>query len=108
MPAKLETSECDEFFANNNSSNTSDKLVEEFRRKIRISLQDAPSNLDENDGRLGTNTTERVPVPSSEHVAEIVGRQGTLNIKLFYLHIYLKFYGVNFLFKYLPFHACMY
>jgi len=27
--------------------------------------------------KKGANMTERVPVPSSEHVAEIVGRQGT-------------------------------
>lgn len=40
----------------------------------------------EHDPRIGTkrsqNTTECVPVPSSEHVAEIVGRQGML--PLFY------------------------
>lgn len=29
------------------------------------------------------NTTECVPVPSSEHVAEIVGRQGTKQTKHF-------------------------
>lgn len=28
-------------------------------------------------GKKGQNMTECVPVPSSEHVAEIVGRQGT-------------------------------
>lgn len=28
----------------------------------------------------GANTTECVPVPSSEHVAEIVGRQGNISI----------------------------
>lgn len=34
-------------------------------------------------GKKSQNTTECVPVPSSEHVAEIVGRQG----KLFYFNI---------------------
>ena len=40
------------------------------------------ANPFENESRLGAkrsqNTTECVPVPSSEHVAEIVGRQGKL------------------------------
>lgn len=30
-------------------------------------------------GKKSQNTTECVPVPSSEHVAEIVGRQGKLS-----------------------------
>lgn len=34
-------------------------------------------------GKKSQNTTECVPVPSSEHVAEIVGRQG----KFFYSNI---------------------
>jgi len=29
--------------------------------------------------KKGANMTERVPVPSSEHVAEIVGRQGKIS-----------------------------
>lgn len=33
--------------------------------------------------RRSANMTECVPVPSSEHVAEIVGRQGTVLISLF-------------------------
>jgi RNA-binding protein MEX3 len=36
------------------------------------------SNGDENRGKKSQNMTECVPVPSSEHVAEIVGRQGEL------------------------------
>ena len=36
---------------------------------------DGPSTLDDR-GRKSSNMTECVPVPSSEHVAEIVGRQG--------------------------------
>nr|ABC86136.1 RING finger- and KH domain-containing protein [Paracentrotus lividus] len=36
---------------------------------------DGPSALDDR-GRKSSNMTECVPVPSSEHVAEIVGRQG--------------------------------
>ncbi|XP_072166696.1 RNA-binding protein MEX3B-like [Diadema setosum] len=37
---------------------------------------DGPSALDDNRARKSSNMTECVPVPSSEHVAEIVGRQG--------------------------------
>ena len=33
--------------------------------------------------RKSANITESVPVPSSEHVAEIVGRQGKLKSSLF-------------------------
>lgn len=36
----------------------------------------APAFPDENRGKKSQNMTECVPVPSSEHVAEIVGRQG--------------------------------
>lgn len=39
---------------------------------------DGPSALDDR-GRKSSNMTECVPVPSSEHVAEIVGRQGTIS-----------------------------
>lgn len=35
-----------------------------------------PAFPDENRGKKSQNMTECVPVPSSEHVAEIVGRQG--------------------------------
>ena len=45
-------------------------------------LTNNSSNPFDNESRLGAkrsqNTTECVPVPSSEHVAEIVGRQGKL------------------------------
>lgn len=45
----------------------------------------------EHDSRIGTkrsqNTTECVPVPSSEHVAEIVGRQGMLSFFIFFLSL---------------------
>ncbi|KAK3098671.1 hypothetical protein FSP39_021819 [Pinctada imbricata] len=36
----------------------------------------ASSTMDSENRKKGANTTECVPVPSSEHVAEIVGRQG--------------------------------
>jgi len=36
--------------------------------------------------KKGANMTERVPVPSSEHVAEIVGRQGRTYLYLVYLY----------------------
>lgn len=41
---------------------------------------DGPSTFDENRARKSSNMTECVPVPSSEHVAEIVGRQGMCTI----------------------------
>lgn len=53
-----------------------------------LGLSDSPSTnepeqinsafADENRGKKSQNMTECVPVPSSEHVAEIVGRQGEL------------------------------
>jgi len=36
--------------------------------------------------KKSANMTERVPVPSSEHVAEIVGRQGKIHSRLFLFH----------------------
>lgn len=41
--------------------------------------------LDEVRSKKSQNMTECVPVPSSEHVAEIVGRQGRLQFDI-YLH----------------------
>lgn len=38
--------------------------------------------LDESRSKKSQNMTECVPVPSSEHVAEIVGRQGKLFINI--------------------------
>ena len=52
---------------------------------------DGPSAMDDR-GRKSSNMTECVPVPSSEHVAEIVGRQGT--IPRIYLHDF--FYCENY------------
>lgn len=40
------------------------------------SLQTAPTVFEESRSKKSQNMTECVPVPSSEHVAEIVGRQG--------------------------------
>lgn len=39
----------------------------------------------------GCNITECVPVPSSEHVAEIVGRQGKDSNQMFLLKVMLQF-----------------
>ncbi len=41
---------------------------------------DGPSTFDDARARKSSNMTECVPVPSSEHVAEIVGRQGMYKI----------------------------
>lgn len=41
-------------------------------------------------GKRSQNMTECVPVPSSEHVAEIVGRQGTIKLKKFI--VFFKFF----------------
>lgn len=67
----------------------------EDQRALQIALELSKLGLNDNDTGTSTNTlsapfdseasaavkksanmTERVPVPSSEHVAEIVGRQG--------------------------------
>jgi len=40
-------------------------------------LSDMSASTMTSGGRKSANMTECVPVPSSEHVAEIVGRQGT-------------------------------
>ena len=52
-------------------------------------------------GKKSQNTTECVPVPSSEHVAEIVGRQGKFEQKCLKLSLSL------FLFLFLSFLAMM-
>ncbi|XP_017461458.1 PREDICTED: RNA-binding protein MEX3B-like, partial [Rhagoletis zephyria] len=60
---------------NNNSSSSSNGLLNGHHHQ-----QTHPLNPFESESRIGAkksqNTTECVPVPSSEHVAEIVGRQG--------------------------------
>lgn len=79
MPAKLNIDDEDGYVSCDLPPDVSEKLVEEFRRKISVSLSMSSSRQGEgrgNDCQLDRNTTERVPVPSSEHVAEIVGRQG--------------------------------
>lgn len=65
----------------------SGSLVED-QRALQLALElsmlglssdssDALSSFDpDSRGKKSQNTTECVPVPSSEHVAEIVGRQG--------------------------------
>lgn len=50
------------------------------------SEDDGSSTFDENRAKRSCNMTECVPVPSSEHVAEIVGRQGM------YLFVMYTFY----------------
>lgn len=80
MPAKLNIDDEDGYVSCDLPPDVSEKLVEEFRRKISMSLS-MSSSLQGQGGRgddcqMDRNTTERVAVPSSEHVAEIVGRQG--------------------------------
>lgn len=50
----------------------------------------APSMMVLGASRKSMNMTERVLVASSEHVAEIVGRQGTTVIKQLYLYSFYK------------------
>ena len=78
--------------------------VHEDERALQIALElsnlgllgindDDPANYDDvTKGKKSQNMTECVPVPSSEHVAEIVGRQGThllLEIKFYLMHFKL-------------------
>lgn len=49
--------------------------------------------LEETRSKKSQNMTECVPVPSSEHVAEIVGRQG----KILVIHTYIHFFAKSFL-----------
>lgn len=51
--------------------------------------------LDEVRSKKSQNMTECVPVPSSEHVAEIVGRQGRFNFIYFFLLITLGLFKYN-------------
>lgn len=50
---------------------------------------------DENRGKKSQNMTECVPVPSSEHVAEIVGRQGENITLLFHASLTARLRGYN-------------
>lgn len=53
-------------------------------------LQSSPSNVfEEARSKKSQNMTECVPVPSSEHVAEIVGRQGNIHIYI-YIHTFTQ------------------
>lgn len=49
-------------------------------------LQTTPAVFEEARSKKSQNMTECVPVPSSEHVAEIVGRQGKSFVALKILH----------------------
>ena len=84
MPASL-------FRESDHSSNAANSGTLEDQRALQLALElsmlglsadsaaDALSggNFDpDSRGKKSQNTTECVPVPSSEHVAEIVGRQG--------------------------------
>jgi len=58
-------------------------------------LQTAPAVFEEARSKKSQNMTECVPVPSSEHVAEIVGRQGKCstclrNFTYYYIIIFLR------------------
>ncbi|KAL6258645.1 hypothetical protein P5V15_010598 [Pogonomyrmex californicus] len=57
-------------------------------------LQTAPTVFEESRSKKSQNMTECVPVPSSEHVAEIVGRQGKSNIRLRPVKFYLSSFCV--------------
>lgn len=68
----------------NNSMDTSSSLVQSY---IPNGYPDEPRN------KKSQNMTECVPVPSSEHVAEIVGRQGNINnYAVFYQCSYLEYF----------------
>lgn len=57
-------------------------------------ISDADAEILRKNNANGANMTECVPVPSSEHVAEIVGRQGKISsfILLGYnIHMYTSF-----------------
>lgn len=83
MPASL-------FRESDHSSNAAGTLEDQRALQLALELSmlglsadsaaDALSgNFDpDSRGKKSQNTTECVPVPSSEHVAEIVGRQGKL------------------------------
>ena len=74
----------------------------EDQRALQLALELSMLGLSDSDalssgfdadarGKKSQNTTECVPVPSSEHVAEIVGRQGKLlMIVCFLLEVYLN------------------
>jgi hypothetical protein len=67
-----------------------------FRFEHQQKLSSPPSlllsaTLNDASGKKSQNMTECVPVPSSEHVAEIVGRQGKLSSMGKYLTIDLSF-----------------
>lgn len=64
-------------------NNENDPLVNTFDGDLR--------------GKKSQNTTECVPVPSSEHVAEIVGRQGKLKLLTLNLLFICVKRGPNFL-----------
>lgn len=50
-------------------------------------LQTTPAVFEEARSKKSQNMTECVPVPSSEHVAEIVGRQGKFCCLLNFIHL---------------------
>lgn len=87
MPASL-LYEMDHNVSNGSILNGNSTLEE--RRAYQLAMELSMLGLDHNDSnesigqpfdgenrsKKSQNTTECVPVPSSEHVAEIVGRQG--------------------------------
>ena len=68
------------FLGLGNDSNENENSI--FSSGLLTSTSINNANPFDHESRISTkrsqNTTECVPVPSSEHVAEIVGRQGTI------------------------------
>lgn len=97
MPASLFHENQEQINQNIQNSNVSNVNGLEEQRALQLALElsmlglmnDEDSHLNaaiDAEARLkkSQNTTECVPVPSSEHVAEIVGRQGELgSVELF-------------------------
>ncbi len=85
-----------------NGSNINGNSTLEDRRALQLALELSMLGLDndndsiqqqnfdsDNRNKKSQNTTECVPVPSSEHVAEIVGRQGIHSFISLFLSFFL-------------------
>lgn len=74
---------------NNSFPPSSEYIPEEMLNPFATKY--VPDDGDKGKSQTKSNTTECVPVPSSEHVAEIVGRQGKkLSIKIFPIDLAAK------------------
>ena len=101
MPASLFHENQEQINQNIQNSNVNNVNGIEEQRALQLALElsmlglmndeDSHLNAIDAEARLkkSQNTTECVPVPSSEHVAEIVGRQG----KLFFLNFLFFFFA---------------